>query len=650
MKGVTHEVSAEVRSRANILEVISEYVVLKQAGKEYKGRCPFHNEKTPSFNVNPSKGIFKCFGCNEGGDVFAFIQKYKKIDFIDAVRDLAHKYGVPLVESADDRQRYDKRSSILMLYQQACHFYMQMLKDPTHGVVARDYLAKRGISEEIIERFKLGFAPSGWDGLLRFLTEEAKAAPASLEEAGLVRKHPERSSYYDLFRNRLMIPICDDQGRVIAFGGRTLGDDQVKYLNSPETPIYTKGQHLFALNLAKESIKSNDSVIVVEGYFDAITPHQFGFTNTVATLGTALTEAQAKNLVRYTESKRVFLAFDADAAGAKAIDRGVETINQIAEGIGIELRVIKIPGGKDPDECLRAPQNEGELSGGELFSSAITNALPLIDYQIERALEGSNMSSHTGRIEAAQRLVPVLALIKNAVARGEYIRQWSMKFGMREEELLSDVSQYRSSRKLDRPAAQQNFQARRNASVGPRSSGLKAGCIEAEQTLLALYLTSMDDNERVRAALSDENLITAAYQRIKDAIEGIGSGFNTVEDLQYKLMDRLAPDNEALTALVEVILKVDIMRKQNAPVDVLLLDLRVRLLKERVITGLARLRGLLATANDESEQHAVQSKIIRMRGFEAKFQTMTAETTLDEIDELSRLIRETLQGSDQAAA
>jgi DNA primase len=638
MKGVTSEVIAEVRSRANILEVTAEHVVLKRAGKEHKGRCPFHDEKTPSFHVNADKGIYKCFGCGEGGDVFAFVQKIKGLDFIDSVRELARKYGVALVESVEERQQYDRRSAILMLYQQASQFYSHMLKDPAQGVIGRQYLEQRGLSDEIIDRFKLGYAPNSWDGLLRYLTQSTKVSTTTLEEAGLVRKRPDSNSYYDLFRNRLMIPICDEQGRVIAFGGRTLGDDQVKYLNSPETPIYTKGQHLFALNLAKDSIKAKDSVIVVEGYFDAITPHQFGFTNTVATLGTALTEVQAKSLIRFTESKRVYLAFDADAAGAKAVERGSETLNQIAEGIGIDLRVIHVEGGKDPDECLRSSHEPGEKSGAELFAAAIDQALPLVDYQLERAMAAGNASSHTGRIDASRRLVPILAQMKNAVARGEYIRQWALKLAVREEELLSDVGNYRREHRLD-VRQSPRWQDRQMSAPRPRML-MKSGYIDAEQRLLALFLTSRDDYGLVKDALAEESLITPAHQRIKQAIEGIGTSFNTVEDLQYKVMDRLALDPEASGALVDVILKVEETRKENAPVHVLLFDHRVRLLKERLSRLQANIRTTMATASDEQQQHALQSKIIQLRDLEAKIASFSLETTLAEIDELSRSINE----------
>ena len=840
MKGVTSEVIAEVRMRAGILEVISETVVLKRTGKEYKGLCPFHGEKSPSFHVNPDKGIFKCFGCGEGGDVFAFVQKTKGLDFIDSVRELARKYGVKLAESVEDRKEYDRRSQILMLYQQASEYYIRLLKDPGEGAFARKYLQERGLSQETIDKFKLGVAPNSWDGLLRYLTEKTKVAPSTLEEAGLIRRRQESSGHYDLFRNRLMIPICDSEGRVIAFGGRTLGDDQVKYLNSPETPIYHKGLHLFGFNLAKESVKEKDSVIVVEGYFDAITSHQFGFTNTVATLGTALTEQQAKLLVRYTDSKRVYLSFDADAAGVRAVERGIEMLSQIAEGIGIELRVIAIPGGKDPDECLRSG-----AAGVEAFNRAVTEAALMIDYQLEQAIKGIDVDLRTGRIEAARRVVPILALIKNAVGRGEYIRLWAMRLRVREEEILSDVSQYRRANRLDGvrptagsgwrsgqgynsnynnqgytrsgsggqswgkgygnrpgPSGQGGYSGQGSSSQGgyggqssslqpaqgrPTAGGRPAdknadfeepfsdpfagahasdddsglgadfrgeefekevappvrpqsgrepgkvagpaqhnqgqpaysqgygdqfnpygnqgfsgppdfnpygqggpgpqgfnkggfnkggfkkgdgkfnkkgakptkdiadeesmpmpmsamspmmrrgplsGSVEAERALLALFLTSKEDYDVVYTALADERLLSPMHQEIKNAVYGVGSTFSTMEDLQYQLMDRLAPDPQASKALIEVILKVEEFRKQKVPVQVVLKESRARLLKERLTLLISRTRGQLASDVDESVATLLQGRIKELSTLDST--VLPKIETVEELEELKR--------------
>jgi DNA primase len=637
LKGVTSEVIAEVRSRAQILDVVSEVVVLKRAGKDYKGLCPFHNEKTPSFHVNLTKGIYKCFGCGEGGDVFTFVQKVKGLEFIDCVRELAHKYGIPLVETTEERKEYDRRNFLLMLYQQANQYYMRLLKESSEGAVARQYLKDRGIDEETIDRFNLGYAPSAWDGLIRYLSESSKAAPSSLEEAGLVRRKNDSNSYFDLFRHRLMVPICDEQGRVIAFGGRTLGDDQVKYINSPESPLYTKGQHLFAFNLAKDGIKASDSVIVVEGYFDAITCHQFGFTNTVATLGTALTTAQGKMLVRYTDSKRVFLSFDADQAGLKAVDRGIETLNQVAEGVGIDLKVISISGSKDPDECLRKPD------GVERFKAAMDGALSLIDYQLEIATKDLDVRSHTGRIEAAKRVVPILSQIKNAVARGEYVRQAAIKLSVREEEILSDVAQYRRENRLAGSATpvSARMPEKRTAGqaglLGRTRNGLIDGTVKAEQCLLALFLTGRDDYEKARDALQDEVFITPAHQRIKDTIYAIGSSFNNVEDLEYKLRDRLAPEREPSAALVEVILKAEEMSRQKEPVEGLLTDFRIRLMKERVNLATAKLLSLSKMGREDSEQATLQSKIRELTGIG---RILPGLTNLSEIGDLQRKIEE----------
>lgn len=734
MKGVTSEVIAEVRMRASILEVISETVVLKRAGKEYKGLCPFHGEKSPSFHVNPEKGIYKCFGCNEGGDVFAFVQKIKGLDFLDTVRELAHKYGVQLVESEEQRKEYDRRSQILMLYQQAAEYYARLLRDPHEGAVARKYLTDRGITEDTMERFKLGYAPNAWDGLLSYLTEKTRVSPATLEEAGLVRHRAESSGHYDLFRNRLMIPICDSEGRVIAFGGRTMGDDQVKYLNSPETPIYHKGLHLFGFNLAKEAIKAKDAVIVVEGYFDAITPHQYGFTNTVATLGTALTEQQAKLLVRYTENKRVFLSFDADAAGARAVVSGGETLTKIAEGIGIDLRVLQVPGGKDPDECLRG------ADGVAAFQGAIDRALPLIDYQLDRAVAQVPLDTSSGRIEAAGRVVPILAQIKNAVGRGEYVRNWSMKLRLSEENLLSDISRYRRENRLDvqRPGAgfgggyqqggysryqqdRPNFsggQARSYQSDGGGQAGARpvpqsggqyqqggqgftpgpqqgfqpgfqqgagrsqggaggfkgsgnfkkggknqkptiadeeglpmpfgiqgahvsrrapvSGSLEAERSLLALYLTSHEDHQVVSARLADETLLNEAHQRIKEGLEGIGTSFHTMEDLQNNLLGRMGPYEDSAKALIEVIYKAEEFRKQKPPVQIVLKESRARILKERISFLKTELRRRLDTSQEDSEVTALQSRIMELNQLDTK--VLPQAESLEDIEELKRRI------------
>lgn len=620
MKGVNTEIIAEVRNRANLLEVISEVVVLKRAGKDYKGLCPFHNEKSPSFFVNPEKGIFKCFGCGEGGDVFAFVQKIKRLDFLDTVRELADRTGVPLIESYADSVEYDKRSQLIMLHEQAAAYYARLLADSREGAAARDYLERRGIDQDTVARFKLGFAPAAWDGLLSYLVEANKVSPETLVEAGFVRRKAETGKFYDLFRNRLMIPIQDEQGRVIAFGGRTMADDQVKYLNSPESLIYTKGEHLFGLHQAKESIKSRDAVIVVEGYFDAITSHRYGFTNAVATLGTALTERQGKLLVRFTDRRRVYLCFDADLAGEKAVDRGMETLTHIAEGVGIEMRVIRVPGGKDPDECLRS---EDESAGPRGFALAIDQAPLLIDYQLERSIAGIDVNTHGGRIEGAKLIVPVLAGIKNAVARGEYIQQWSMRLGIREENLSSEVSALARRKKFGTSPQNDMRQAKLAAAKGaPRP-----GYYQAELQLLSLYLSSREDYESLREQLIHDELIDPVNQRIKDVIEGIGS-FVTAEDFWQRLQDRLAPDLEANQRLSDLSGKADEVKQQGLPIGVILKEARSRLLHWRLKEGIETRAAKMRQRPGEEEEVKLQSTIFQLKRLQDQI-SMTPVTDED---------------------
>jgi DNA primase catalytic core len=671
--GVTKEVLAEVRSRANIVDEVAESVVLKRAGGQYRGLCPFHKEKTPSFNVSAEKGIFKCYGCGEGGDVFAFVQKIRGFSFIDAVRYLANKYGVQLVESVEQREEQDKRAMIRSLYEETCLYFQSLLAHPDEGYIAREYLAARGMDQSTIEKFRMGYAPNAWDGLLTYLTRKMSVSQQLLEEAGLVRQKQGGTSYYDLFRHRLMVPICDGEGRVIAFGGRTLGDDQVKYINSPESPIYKKGEHLFAFNLAKEAIRKNDSVIVVEGYFDAITPHQYGFTNTVATLGTAMTEAQARLLIRYTESKRVYLSFDSDAAGQKAVERGVETLSQIAEGVGIELRIIRIPGGKDPDECLRATEPPGGVEG---FTRALETAPLITDWQIEDAIKGIEVRSHTGRIEASKRVIPIVGRIKSAAARVEYVRQCASLLNIREEELLVDVRQFRKDQRLDtdvrnspfQPQNGQGFQGKGGNGFQKGGNGFQKGgggkggrgnfkgkeeqegapltrrsreiaghgLMNAERQLLAHYLVSRDDLEMVSNALGDWTLLTPEHQEIKSAIEGIGTQFNTMEDLQYKLMDRLAGLEDLRTPLTEIILKVEEIRKQNLPVSVVISDYKGKILLERLTSVINKMRQLLGMTNDDAAARDIMTKISELNQLN-KVELLSAKT-LEDLDDLKRKI------------
>ncbi|MBE3133978.1 MAG: DNA primase, partial [Acidobacteria bacterium] len=355
-------------ARANdIVEVVSGYFPLKRAGKDYQALCPFHAEKTPSFTVSPSKQIFKCFGCGRGGSVFNFVMAKENATFPEAVRILAERAGIELKRDADADQRAGARREIRDVMNWATQRFVAGLKHPKLGGPGREYLAARGIEDATIEAFQIGWAPEGWDNLIR--AAERDGFPLDmLETAGLVVRRDEGTGYYDRFRGRVMFPILDPLNRPVGFGGRILGDAQPKYLNSPETPLFHKGEALYGLPQAREAIETDRRVVVVEGYFDVVMPHQVGVRNIVATLGTALTDEHIRALKRYADE--VVLVFDSDLAGQRAADRGMELF--LAHDVRILITVV--PQGKDPCDFCRQ-------QGAEAFRDRINGAPDAFKYK-----------------------------------------------------------------------------------------------------------------------------------------------------------------------------------------------------------------------------------------------------------------------------
>ena len=401
----------EVKQRADIYDVISEHLVLKKRGKDYVGICPFHEEKTPSFTVSTTKQMYYCFGCGSGGNVVKFLMEIGKSSFSDVVLDLAKRYQIEIkTESPENKQEFQRQISLReQLYEilaMANSFYQHALRQP-QGKIALDYLIfSRQITEETIQKFQLGYAPNGWETIYGYLVEQ-KGFPVELvEKAGLILPRKSGSGYYDRFRDRLMIPIHDVQGRVIGFGGRTLSNEQPKYLNSPETELFDKGKTLFALDKAKTAISKHDKVVVVEGYFDAITLHAVGINNVVASLGTALSLIQIRQLLRYTESKQIILNFDADRAGIQATDRAIGEIEKLAYSGEVQLRILNIPDGKDADEYLRN-------YSAEKYQELLVNSPLWIDWQIENIVGSKNLSLADESAQANQEIVKILTKITN---------------------------------------------------------------------------------------------------------------------------------------------------------------------------------------------------------------------------------------------
>jgi DNA primase len=411
----------EVKAKADIYEVVSSYVVLKKQGKDYQGLCPFHQERSPSFTVSPSKQMYYCFGCQAGGGAVNFLMEINKQSFAEVILDLARQYQVSIKTLAPEKRQelqrqLTEREQLGEIMAVAANFYHHTLSQP-QGQAALAYLKdQRQISDVTIQDFQLGYSPASWDTLCQYLTVTKKFSVKLVEAAGLIVPRKEGSGYYDRFRDRLMIPIWDINGRVIAFGGRSLGDAQPKYLNSPETPLFDKGKILYGLNLAKDAIKKEDRAVVVEGYFDVIALHAAGIANAVASLGTALNNYQIKQLLRFTDSKQIIFNFDADRAGNLATARAIEEVANLAYQGQVQLRVLNLPAGKDADEFLKE-------NSSDIYSERLINAPLWLDWQLEKAIVDRDLQDARFYQQAMEDSINLLLKITDTNARSFYLQK-----------------------------------------------------------------------------------------------------------------------------------------------------------------------------------------------------------------------------------
>lgn len=425
---IPDEVIEEVRQNCDIVQVVSEYVLLTRKGHNYFGLCPFHGEKTPSFSVSPDKQIFYCFGCGVGGNVFSFLMQKEGMEFPEAVKLLADKVGVEIPEGEVDSE-YDQKKSALKKAHEINNltkeFYHYILLNLKVGELAREYLKKRGLSPEVIDKFQLGYAPNSWDGLLNFLTKKNNVED-DLVKQGLILSRNEGQGFYDRFRHRLMFPIWDVKGNVIGFGGRVLDKGEPKYLNSPESFVYNKRENLFGIHLAVKAIREQDRVLIAEGYLDVITAHQFGFENVVASLGTALTKEQIKLLMRYTHN--IIVAFDADGAGVKATLRSIDLL----QNFGCKVKILTIPNGKDPDEYIR---KKGPIA----FKKLIEQAKSLVDYKLDKALEKYGSDTPEAKARVVEALSETLLNISNEVEKEMYLKKTAETLGLQLETIIAEL-------------------------------------------------------------------------------------------------------------------------------------------------------------------------------------------------------------------
>ncbi len=490
----------EIRTRADIVSLISEDLILKKKGKNYVGLCPFHGEKTPSFTVSPEKQIFYCFGCGAGGDVFSYLMKQKNMGFADSVKTLAQRSGVSLpeeIESPEEKRKFKEKERIFHINQMAAKYYRKLFEQSEAGRQAAEYLSARGIAKETMELFFLGTAPPQWDGLLKAMGKEG-VAPEELEKAGLVLARKDKSGHYDRFRHRLMFPIVDLSKRVTGFGGRVLDDSEPKYLNSPETPVFDKSKNMYGITLAQQAIREKDQVLLVEGYMDVIALHQAGVKNTVATLGTALGPSHGKILSRFGAD--LVICYDGDSSGQAAAVRGAEQLTKV----GCSVRIARLPGEEDPDSYIRK-------TGKEAFLKRVEQAQSLTAFQIQEVLSQMDQDSAQGQADIIKRVIPILAKIDSVSEREAHLGALAKKVGIRETAIRTDVLKYKRERKSNQDGSTASASAVTAAQKAPDKQLLPAH-IRAEQDILRLMVKSSEAWLEVKEGLSPDDFSQSAYQ------------------------------------------------------------------------------------------------------------------------------------------
>ncbi|SMB93035.1 DNA primase [Thermanaeromonas toyohensis ToBE] len=580
----------EIKTRVDIIDLISEYVPLKRRGQNYVGLCPFHTEKTPSFTVSPSKQLFYCFGCGVGGDAFTFLMKREGLNFSEALTRLAERVGINL-EEGEGAGIFKLRREKERLYQigaLAARFYhLILLRHPT-AAQAREYLQRRRVSLEAVRKFELGYAPDSPRALVDYLKRHG-FHPREIALAGLAASRAPEGSF-DRFRRRLMFPVKDPAGKVIGFGGRALDNSEPKYLNTPETPLFRKGHHLYGLHLAVAGIRRRGKAVVVEGYLDAISAWQHGVDNVVATLGTALTIEQARALKRYTEE--VIIAYDADAAGRAA---ALRVLGVLAD-MGLRVRVLLLPEGKDPDEFL-------QRQGGQAFQKLVEEAPPWLVYIIEQVAQSYNLADPSECVKAIQKIIPYLAKIEDAVERDNYVRILSRRTGQLETAIYEELHKFRA-RQMGRP--------RRLILDGDirDSQGTAVTTFQGPEVyLLCAYLASEEWADRIEASLGpafwslpQAGIIASAAKELREEYPGLEG-----EDFQDKLSKKLPPD--ALPLLARVALK-----EGQEPLEPKALEQAIKSIQlkkwEDEMQACRRSLSLAEAAGREDEVKALQTRIL----------------------------------------
>lgn len=529
----------EIRERLDIADIVGQHVALKKQGRTLKGLCPFHNEKTPSFQVNQERQIWKCFGCGLGGDIFTFVQKIDSVSFSEAVEMLAKKAGVEIQRSEQAVRQYTEKERLLKANNISCAYFQDMLSRSTK---VQEYLDRRGISQSTVQKYKLGYAPDGWDGLLSHLTMQ-KVSQADALKAGLIIARENSPGFYDRFRDRLIFPIFDGTDRIIGFGGRVLGEGEPKYLNSPETPLFIKNKTLYGLNFARRAISAQDRLLVVEGYMDVISTQSAGFENAVATMGTALTEEHVNVIARFT--RNVILSFDADSAGMAAAMRSYP----IFERAGFNVRILTMPKGEDPDSILRSGDSAR-------FAGMLEKALPVPDFRVRTALAGHDLSTDEGRAEALKAAVTVLADVDSAVDCERLIRhlaKFHPNFGtgttLAEDHLRAEVNKQKN--RNTRQKHSDNRRNKKESDMPVAKPQTRVPAVEqSERLLLGIIIFHNSDASKVFEALPAKEFTEGTTRCLAEAVSNLYSQTGTIEREALREITEGSPAEELLTDIL----------------------------------------------------------------------------------------------------
>lgn len=570
---IPEKIIDQIQEKADIVEVISRYIPLKKIGRNYKTTCPFHNEKTPSFIVSPDKQIYHCFGCGAGGNVFSFLMKYENLQFPEAVEMLAQKTGIVLPRAGGRDDSNSLTNQLYKINESAGAFFQNCL---SNNRAAKDYLASRGVGDEVIKKFKIGYSPDSWEALLNFFKSKGVGAPI-LEKAGLVISN-DKGGHYDRFRSRIIFPITDLKDRILGFGARVLDASLPKYVNSPESAIYSKGRNLYGLNLSKESIKKEAHLLVVEGYLDFLIPYQAGVKNVIATLGTALTTDQARLIKRFAGT--VIMVYDPDEAGEAASLRNLDLL--ISEDVNVYI--AELPQGLDPDSFIRK-------FGADDFLKLVKASKNIFDYKLDKLKERFDITKTHGKAAIAAEMLPTISRINNAILKSDLVKRLAEKLSVDEESIKVEL------RKVKADYGERRYAAIPQPETKKESRG-------AEMMILALLLDSEDYVGRIMNILSPEEFRNTSVREAVSAVFAFHK--ENLRTNAAQLINHLGSGSEASAMISEAVSMLDIVQDRDKALN----DCVVKIKKDNVRERLDSLQDAIKTAHNKKNEDEVRKLVI----------------------------------------